>query len=136
MIIRLFSAVIAAFAAIAVNAQQWDTVIGDALEVGETGPHWFSVRGGETAFLINGDTGRVGGTLTLSSFSPAVRPHMDRGLIYTYGTFYSRNNYGDRLDLVIAGSRNVEVLSSRAGCANRSSTSPCHRDLGESSAVC
>ncbi len=91
-----------AYSTTAVNAQQWDTVVGDALTVGETGPHWFSVRNGQSAHLINGDTGRVGGILTLSSFSPAIRPHMERGLIYTYGSFYSRNVYGDRLDLVIA----------------------------------
>jgi len=102
MIKRLVFLLIAAVSAVTANAQQWDTVVGDALEVGETGPHWFSVRGGEIAYLINGDTGRVGGTLTLSSFSPAVRPHMDRGLIYAYGSFYSRNTYGDRLDLLIA----------------------------------
>ncbi|MCB1670408.1 MAG: amine dehydrogenase large subunit [Gammaproteobacteria bacterium] len=91
-----------ALAPTVVNAQPWDTVVGDALTVGETGPHWFSVRGGQSAHLIDGDTGRVGGILTLSRFSPAIRPQMDRGLIYAYGSFYSRNVYGDRLDLVIA----------------------------------
>ena len=99
---RLVFVLIAAVAAGTVNAQQWDTVVGDALTIGETGPHWFSVRGSEIAYLIDGDTGKVGGSLTLSSFSPAIRPHMDSGMIYAYGSYYTRGVYGDRIDLVIA----------------------------------
>jgi len=99
---RLVFTVAITVSAATAQAQQWDTVLGDVLEMPETGPHWFSVRGGESAYLIDGDTGKVGGTLALSNFSPAIRPHMDRGLIFSYGSFYTRNTYGDRTDVVIA----------------------------------
>ncbi len=119
---RLIYLVMLAISATTANAQPWDTVVGDALEVGETGPHWFSVRGREIAYLIDGDTGRVGGTLTLSRFSPAIRPHMEQGLIYAYGSFYTRNTYGDRIDLVIAYDANttqpvteIEIPAKAAG---------------------
>ena len=55
---------------------QWDTVLGDALDMPETGPHWVSVRGRGVAYLLDADTGRVGGTLDISNFTPAVRPAM------------------------------------------------------------
>ncbi|MFT4888462.1 MAG: methylamine dehydrogenase heavy chain [Pseudohongiellaceae bacterium] len=99
----LVCGVVAAMSATIVNAQKWDTTIGyESLKMQEKNPHWFSVRGSEIAYLIDGDTGKVGGTITLSSFSPAIRPHMDRGLIYAYASYYTRNVYGDRTDLVIA----------------------------------
>jgi methylamine dehydrogenase heavy chain len=99
----LVCGVVAAMSATIVNAQKWDTTIGyESLKMQEKNSHWFSVRGSEIAYLIDGDTGKVGGTITLSSFSPAIRPHMDRGLIYAYASYYTRNVYGDRTDLVIA----------------------------------
>jgi len=100
---RLVFMLVVAVSATTVNAQ-WDTVAGDSLviDINDIGPHWFSVRGGESAYLIDGDSGKVNGMLTLSRFSPAVRPVMDRGLIYAYGSYYTRNVYGDRTDLLIA----------------------------------
>lgn len=109
MLKRLVFTVFATVAATTAYAQEWDTVLGDALEMPQMGPHWFSVRGGGSAFLIDGDTGTVGGTLELSNFSPAIRPHMDRGLIFTYGSYYTRNTYGDRTDVVIAFDTNTTL---------------------------
>ncbi|EED32324.1 putative aralkylamine dehydrogenase heavy chain [gamma proteobacterium NOR5-3] len=63
--------------------------------------HWFSVRGSEIAYLIDGDEGSVQGTLTLSMFSPALEPHLAAGRIYSYGSFYTRTFYGDRTDVVL-----------------------------------
>ena len=80
---------------------QWDSVTGTVASIGETNEHWFSVRGGETAYLIDGDAGVVKGTLVLSRFSPAIRPHMSANRIYSYGSFYSRGYYGDREDVVL-----------------------------------
>lgn len=104
MLKRLVCMVITAVAATTASAQPWDTVAGDALvlDTAQIGPHWFTVRSGEIAYLIDGDAGRVNGTLQLSRFSPALRAHMDRGLIYTYGSFYTRNTYGERTDMVMA----------------------------------
>lgn len=104
MIKRLFYMVIMVAATAVANAQPWDTVAGDALviDIEDISPHWFSVRGGQIAYLIDGDSGTVNGTLQLSRFSPAIRPHMENGLIYTYGSFYTRNVYGDRTDVVMA----------------------------------
>jgi methylamine dehydrogenase heavy chain len=107
---RLVCVVVVAMSATIVNAQQWDTVVGyESLEMGEKDPHWFSVLGSEIAYLIDGDTGKVGGSITLSSFTPAIRPHMDRGLIYAYGSYYTRNVYGDRTDIVIAYDANTTL---------------------------
>lgn len=104
MLKRLVFMVVMAAASATVAAQQWDTVAGDALvlDVEKIGSHWFTIRSREIAYLIDGDSGRVNGTLQLSRFSPALRPHMEQGLIYTYGSFYTRNTYGERTDMVMA----------------------------------
>lgn len=102
MVKRLVFSVLATVMAASAYAQEWDTVLGEPLEMPEMGPHWFSVRGGGSAYLIDGDSGRVGGTLEISNFTPAIRPHMSRERIFAYGSFYTRNTYGDRTDVVIA----------------------------------
>ena len=100
MAMRLLTAILVLTSAATASAQ-WDTVLGDALNMPETGPHWVSVRGRGIAYLLNADTGKVGGTLDISNFTPAVRPAMTRDRIYAYGSFYSRGTYGDRTDVVI-----------------------------------
>lgn len=104
------------------NAQEWDSVVGDTLTVGETDPHWVSVRGQHKAYLVDADAGEVAGILTLSMFSPAVRPHMDKGRIYSYGSYYSRTYYGDRTDIVLVFDANttepvaeIEIPAKSAG---------------------
>ncbi|WOJ92729.1 amine dehydrogenase large subunit [Congregibacter variabilis] len=84
-----------------VAAQNYDSIIGDSLSLGVPDDHWFSVRGSEIAYLIDGDEGTVEGTLTLSMFSPALEPHLAAGRIYSYGSFYTRTFYGDRTDVVL-----------------------------------
>lgn len=81
-------------------AQEWDTILGDVLEMPEPDEHWVSVRGRHIAYMLDADEGEVKATLTLSMFTPAILPDLKRGLIYAYGSFYSRTYYGDRLDLV------------------------------------
>ncbi len=83
-----------------VLAQQWDTILGDVLEMPDPDEHWVSVRGRHIAYMLDADEGEVKATLTLSMYTPAILPDLKRGLIYTYGSFYSRTYYGDRLDLV------------------------------------
>jgi len=80
---------------------QWDSITGGTATVPETNAHWFSLRGGNTAYLVDGDAGVVKGTLALSRFSPAISSHISEGKIYSYGSFYSRDVYGDRTDLVL-----------------------------------
>lgn len=80
---------------------QWDSIVGETATVPEPDVHWFTVRGGNSAFMVDGDAGIVRGTLTLSRFSPAVRPHVSAGRVYSYGSFYTREVYGDRTDLVL-----------------------------------
>jgi len=80
---------------------QWDSITGGTTTVPETNAHWFSLRGGNTAFLVDGDAGVVKGTLALSRFSPAISSHISQGKIYSYGSFYSRDVYGDRTDMVL-----------------------------------
>ncbi|MFT4768141.1 MAG: methylamine dehydrogenase heavy chain [Glaciecola sp.] len=84
-----------------IAAQSYDSIIGDSLSLGVPNDHWFSVRGSEIAYLIDGDEGTVQGTLTLSMFSPALEPHLAAGRIYSYGSFYTRTFYGDRTDVVL-----------------------------------
>ena len=86
MAMRLLTAILVLTSAATASAQ-WDTVLGDALDMPETGPHWVSVRGRGIAYLLNADTGKVGGTLDISNFTPAVRPAMTRDRIYAYGSF-------------------------------------------------
>jgi methylamine dehydrogenase heavy chain len=80
---------------------QWDSITGGTTTVPETNAHWFSLRGGNTAYLVDGDAGVVKGTLALSRFSPAISSHISEDKIYSYGSFYSRDVYGDRTDLVM-----------------------------------
>lgn len=101
MTLRHFAAITLIFSGLAASAQQYDSVVGEVLELDEPTPHWFSLRGGETAYLIDGDEGTVEGTLTLSMFSPAIEPHLGEGRIYSYGSFYTRTYYGDRTDVVL-----------------------------------
>lgn len=83
-------------------AEQWDSVVGGAAEVTDPTPHWFTVRGDDIGYLVDGDTAEVKATLTLSMFSPALRPDIANGRIYTYGSFYTRTYYGERSDFVLA----------------------------------
>jgi methylamine dehydrogenase heavy chain len=84
-----------------IAAQTYDSIIGDAMTLGEPTEHWFSARGSEIAYIIDGDEGTVKATLTLSMFSPALEPHLAAGRIYSYGSFYTRTFYGDRTDVVL-----------------------------------
>ena len=120
MAMRLITAILVLTSAATVSAQ-WDTVLGDALDMPETGPHWVSVRGRGIAYLLDADTGKVGGTLDISNFTPAVRPAMTRDRIYAYGSFYSRGTYGDRTSPT---SRTSRTRSGGATCPSPPSP-PC-----------
>ena len=124
MAMRLLTAFFVLTSAATASAQ-WDTVLGDALDMPETGPHWVSVRGRGIAYLLDADSGKVGGTLDISNFTPAVRPAMNRDRIYAYGSFYSRGTYGDRTDVVIGFDtattlpvEEVEIPPKAAGIGN------------------
>ena len=125
MFLRLLLTVIVTASAASATAQPWDTVLGDALDMPETDPHWVSVRGRGVAYLLDADSGKVGGTLDISNFTPAVRPAMDRERIYAYGSFYTRGTYGDRTDVLIGFDTNttlpvseVEIPPKAAGIGN------------------
>jgi methylamine dehydrogenase heavy chain len=85
----------------AANAQ-WDRIVGSVTSIGEPTEKWVSIRGGNTAYLVDVEEGEVKGTLPLSRFSPAVRPHMSQGKIYTYGSYYKRDVYGDLENVLIS----------------------------------
>ena len=86
-------------------AAEWDRIRGaETILDGGIGDHWFaSVEGfgGHRAYIVDGDAGEVKGTITLSMFTPAIRPHLDAGMIYSYGSFYTRTYYGERTDAVV-----------------------------------
>lgn len=69
--------------------------------IGEPTERWVSIRGGNTAYLMDVEEGEVKGTLPLSRFSPAVSSHVSAGKIYTYGSFYKRDVYGDLENVLI-----------------------------------
>lgn len=97
-----FAAALLLLTCFVASAQEYDSVLGDVLMLGDPTPHWFSVKTrDDIAYLIDGDTGKVEGTLTLSMFSPAIEPHVGNGRIYSYGSFYTRTYYGDRTDVVL-----------------------------------
>lgn len=83
------------------HAQEWDSVVGAVAKVGKPTPHWFTIRGFQIAYIIDGDSGDVQGSLTLSIYSPALRPDLEKNRIYSYGSFYTRTFYGERTDAVI-----------------------------------
>jgi methylamine dehydrogenase heavy chain len=85
----------------AAKAQSYDSIVGDTLSLGEPDAHWFAVKAGETAYLVDGDAGEVRGTLTLSMFSPALEPDIERDRIFSYGSYYTRTFYGERTDVVL-----------------------------------
>lgn len=97
----LVGLVLAGLVGSAVHAAEWDSIRGMESMLGEPDEHWFTVRSRHSGHLIDGDDGKVMGTLTLSMFSPALRSHLDEGLIYSYGSFYTRTYYGDRSDYVL-----------------------------------
>jgi len=84
----------------AANAQ-WDRIVGSVTSIGEPTERWVSVRGGNTAYLVDVEEGQVKGTLPLSRFSPAVSSHVSEGKIYTYGSYYKRDVYGDLENVLI-----------------------------------
>lgn len=96
---QMFALLISLATSGAVNAQ-WDSVVGESSTIEGYDRHWVSARRGDTVFLVDAESGEVGGTLIVSSFTPAIAPHIDAGRIYSYGSFYSRGSYGDRSDWV------------------------------------
>jgi methylamine dehydrogenase heavy chain len=89
-----------AFPALAQDNAPYDTIIGEAASMAMPDEHWFAAIGNDIAYIVDGDEGRIGATLTLSMFSPAIEPHLDGGRIYTYGSYYTRTYYGERTDVV------------------------------------
>lgn len=97
---KLFALVASLAASGAVNAQ-WDSVVGESSTIEGYDQHWVTARSGDTVYLVDAESGEVGGTLIVSSFSPAIAPHMDAGRIYSYDSYYTRGSYGDRTDWVV-----------------------------------
>ncbi|MEE2893125.1 MAG: amine dehydrogenase large subunit [Pseudomonadota bacterium] len=83
------------------HGAEWDSIRGLESMLGEPDDHWVTVRSEHKAYVIDGDEGTVMGSMTLSMFSPAVRSHLDAGLVYSYGSFYTRLYYGERTDVVL-----------------------------------
>lgn len=80
------------------SAAEWETM--EVLSMPEPGPHWFIVRGRQIASFFDADSGEMQGSIPLSMFSPAVRPQVDAGRIHVYGSYYTRQFYGERTDVV------------------------------------
>ncbi|MEX0738348.1 MAG: amine dehydrogenase large subunit [Pseudohongiella sp.] len=93
-------ALAASLAATGVVNAQWDSVVGEVGVIEGFDQHWVTVRRGDTVFLVDADEGVIGGTLLVSSFSPALAPRMSEGLLYAYGSYYSRGSLGERTDVV------------------------------------
>lgn len=93
-------ALAASLAASGVANAQWDSVVGETGVIEGFDQHWVTVRRGDTVFLVDVDEGVIAGTLNVSNFSPALAPRMDEGLIYGYGSYYSRGNTGDLTNVV------------------------------------
>ena len=114
-----------AMATCGVANAQWDSIVGETSVIEGFDQHWVTVRRGDTIFLVDVDEGVVGGTLSVSQFSPAMAPRMNEGLIYVYGSYYSRLNDGDRTDVVqiydaatATAISEVEIPTRTAGIGN------------------
>ena len=114
-----------AMATCGVANAQWDSIVGETSVIEGFDQHWVTVRRGDTIFMVDVDEGFVGGTLSVSQFSPAMAPRMNEGLIYVYGSYYSRLNDGDRTDVVqiydaatATAISEVEIPTRTAGIGN------------------
>ena len=103
-------------------APSWDSIVGSVAEAEMPEAHWFAAGGRHIAYLIDGDEAEVKGTLTLSMFTPAIRPHLSAGKYYAYGSFYTRTYYCERSDFVttydaktLKPSAEVEIPPKSAG---------------------
>jgi methylamine dehydrogenase heavy chain len=82
-------------------AQQMEPMRPPVLKAPTPTPHWFLVRDRYNAGVFDGDSGEMIGSVTTSMFSPAIRAHLDAGMLYAYGSFYTRTFYGERTDAVL-----------------------------------
>ncbi|MEE4384267.1 MAG: amine dehydrogenase large subunit, partial [Pseudomonadales bacterium] len=92
-----------ALACAAAQAQEWDRIRGEVADVGDPTPHWFwVVRSFDVgiAHLVDGDTGAVEGTLSLSLFTPGLATDPAAERIYAYGSYYTRMVRGERTDVL------------------------------------
>ncbi|MEE4360857.1 MAG: amine dehydrogenase large subunit, partial [Pseudomonadales bacterium] len=99
----ILAAVLLATASLGAQGQSWDRIRGEVAEVGPAGPHWFLVvRSFDVgiAHLVDGDTGEVEGTLSLSLYTPGLVRDASRNLVHAYGSYYSRLYSGTRTDVV------------------------------------
>ncbi len=90
------------FAAWGSNA--WGELVPDemgATTAGKPEAHWFMVLGSTGAYLFDGDSGAMQGSINKPSYAPAITVDTNREMFYVPASYYSRGIYGERTDVVV-----------------------------------
>lgn len=74
---------------------------GSVATLGLPQPHWFLLSDILGAYLFDGDTGDMKGKLNTSSFTGTIVFDRARARFYVPGSFYTRQFYGERTDVVV-----------------------------------
>jgi methylamine dehydrogenase heavy chain len=75
-------------------------VVGKSM-LAEPQPTWFFVRDGlGPIYLFDAEDAQMLGLLSISEYTPAVEPFLQRGEIYAAESYYSRGHRGKRTDVV------------------------------------
>lgn len=67
----------------------------------EPGENWFISQSRGAGHIFDATTGEMYGLINISRMTPAIQPNSDRHEFYATNIFWSRNNYGERTDLLI-----------------------------------
>jgi len=68
--------------------------------LGQPTDDWFINNSGAEAYLFNSADGNMLGLLSLTTYTPAIAVSRERGEVYATGSYLSRNNRGDREDVL------------------------------------
>ena len=68
--------------------------------LGQPTDDWFISNSGAEAYLFNSADGNMLGLLSLTDYTPAVAVSRDRGEVYAAESYLSRDNRGDREDVL------------------------------------
>jgi methylamine dehydrogenase heavy chain len=86
---------------LSVSAAEVSGERGGVAKLGMPQPHWFLLSDMLGVYVFDGDTGDMKGKLDASAFTGTVVFDRPRARFYVPGSFYSRQTYGERTDVVV-----------------------------------
>ena len=66
----------------------------------DPGENWFMSVTDRAAYIYDGSTGEMHGLISISRMTPAVQPSMERKEFYVANSYYARESYGTRSDIL------------------------------------